>query len=462
MFRRPLLFVTALIASITFAACVGDDAPPSTGPSNDGGPSEDGTTPPTGDAAPGDGASQDGNTSSASAVDVAVGREFACAALTDGAVACWGKNDVGQAGQPAAGDAQCTGVACRPPTRVAGLADIVAVGAGAVSACAVARGGAVSCWGQNDSGQLGHANTNDPMCGNVRCSPQPTVVPGVDAVAVTVGTASACALLKTGAVACWGQNATGQLGRGTFAAGSFPPGEVNGLPEPATAVTMDAFGSGHVCALGKSGQVYCWGRNSAKEVADSPLQSLCNANTEYCIPTPTRVMVQQAPLDGVTAIAATDGATCVGRSNGTVVCWGYEGHAMFDATGGSSLPPTVKTTGAGLAKLSGNFAHVCGVDGQGVVKCWGDNGRGGLGVAPAVSADTCGSSKCSTKPVTIAGVAAKRVVAGTDATFVLTPSGEIFGWGSSRYGTLGQPPQVGDNQCATPCSPTPRKIELPN
>ena len=131
-------------------------------------------------------------------VSVAVGWSHTCVVRADGRVYCWAFSDAVR------------------PARVAGISDAVAVSVGDRSFCAVHRDGGVSCWGgNNDAGQLGDGSTIPHS--------EPTRLEGIsDAVAVTVSTPSrggqghACAMRADGSVSCWGDNAFGQLGDGTF------------------------------------------------------------------------------------------------------------------------------------------------------------------------------------------------------------------------------------------------------
>jgi alpha-tubulin suppressor-like RCC1 family protein len=85
------------------------------------------------------------------------------------------------------------------------------VSVGDATACAVLGGGLVACWGNNYFGQLG-ANSSAPF------STVPVLLPnailGV-ATRVSVGPGPACATNTAGEVWCWGYDAFGNLGDGS-------------------------------------------------------------------------------------------------------------------------------------------------------------------------------------------------------------------------------------------------------
>lgn len=173
---------------------------------------------------------------------IAAGSHGNCAVHTDGGVSCWGWGVATTDGHlsprrislpedvvsvavgwgrtcavAASGRLHCWAFAnAVRPARVAGIRDAIAVSAGDRSFCVLHADGGVSCWGENNSaGQLG-VGTTDPQS-------EPVRLDGIaDAVAVTVSTQSAvgqghaCALRRDGSVSCWGANAFGQLGDGTF------------------------------------------------------------------------------------------------------------------------------------------------------------------------------------------------------------------------------------------------------
>jgi alpha-tubulin suppressor-like RCC1 family protein len=93
------------------------------------------------------------------------------------------------------------------PTPVNAISLASAVAAGARHTCAILADATVSCWGANESGQLGN--------GKVDSSNVPVQVLGLTNVdAIVAGGAHSCARRTDGTVWCWGANTSGQLGDG--------------------------------------------------------------------------------------------------------------------------------------------------------------------------------------------------------------------------------------------------------
>ena len=182
------------------------------------------------------------------AVAVAAASRHTCALTGAGAVVCWGHNDTGQLG-----DGTTT---TRPtPVAVSGLGGgVVAVTAGYGHTCALTDAGAVWCWGQNDYGQLGDGTTTNALV--------PVAVSGLGSgtAAIAAGSVHTCAVTSGGAVRCWGQNDTGQLGDGTNTS-ALTPVAASGLE---SGVAVVAAGSGNTCALTSAGAAWCWGGNEQR------------------------------------------------------------------------------------------------------------------------------------------------------------------------------------------------------
>jgi alpha-tubulin suppressor-like RCC1 family protein len=87
----------------------------------------------------------------AGATDVSGKDTHACAVLADGSVSCWGKNFDGVLG---IGLTAPMGVVL-PPQTVPNLAEVSEVRVSYYNTCAMTRGGAVWCWGDNGEGECG-------------------------------------------------------------------------------------------------------------------------------------------------------------------------------------------------------------------------------------------------------------------------------------------------------------------
>lgn len=171
--------------------------------------------------------------------------------LTSGGVAyCWGGNSYGQLGDG-------TSTQKDVPTSVSGSLMFASLAAGHWDTCGVLIAGGVSCWGQNVYGQLG---TGTPTSGGLAV-PQDTVPGTQTAVEVITGDHS-CARLSSGDVTCWGANNSGQLGRGTADPDEPTPALVIG----GHSFQSLSGNSAHTCSLDASGMGWCWGTNTHGEL----------------------------------------------------------------------------------------------------------------------------------------------------------------------------------------------------
>ena len=107
--------------------------------------------------------------------------------------------------------------------------------AGAYDACVRTQNQLFRCWGINDKGQLGLGNT-ETLGDDEAEDLAPPVDLGTDAVGhghyatlMATGAAHTCALLETGTLLCWGENAAGQLGLGYASTGAVD--YVGGTPD---------------------------------------------------------------------------------------------------------------------------------------------------------------------------------------------------------------------------------------
>jgi alpha-tubulin suppressor-like RCC1 family protein len=289
-----------------------------------------------------------------SAASVSAGESFGCG-ISSGSVLCWGDNHVGQLGGG-------TTIASKTPVKVEGLSSPVAqVSAGATVACAVTTDGAALCWGDNSVGQLGTGSTGAPSLKAV-----PTMLTsGVRA--VSAGYDFVCALLTTGTVDCWGDNATGQLGNGNTN-NTATPTAVVGL----SGVVSVSAGVQFACAA-TAGSIECWGFGGNCQFGDSKCQQM----------SATPVPVNQ--LSGASQVAAGLETTCA-IVKGAAYCWGMTaiGNSFFSPIDYAETPVPVDGLDTGVTDIAVGGSSACAIVND-IVQCWGANSAGQLGNRGAVN-----------------------------------------------------------------------------
>jgi alpha-tubulin suppressor-like RCC1 family protein len=140
------------------------------------------------------------------ATSLCVGARHACAHRTDRSVACWGENNLGQLGDGT------TGSTARKYVQVSGLSDVSSIACGGQHTCALLPSGELSCWGDNALGELGSGDATLQLS----ATPIAPIASG-DVVAVFAGgySLSTFVVHRRGEIEGWGQNSQGQLGIGT-------------------------------------------------------------------------------------------------------------------------------------------------------------------------------------------------------------------------------------------------------
>jgi len=340
----------------------------------------------------------------ASATAVAAGGYHTCAITSSGGVLCWGDNGSGRLGDGTTMDRLT-------PVTVSGLASgVTAIVAGGSHTCALTTAGALRCWGENSSGQLGDGTTVDRH--------MPVTVSGLASgvVSVAAGGAHTCAVTSFGSVQCWGGNSQGQLGDGTTTNRNVPV-TVLGL---ASGMATVAAGETHSCALTVAGGVRCWGANSFGQLGDGTTTSSL---------TPVTVSGLES---GIVAVVAGEYHTCALTTGGAGRCWGYNyfGQLGDGTTTPSPTPVAVSGLGTGIVAVAAGKYHTCAVTAGGAVRCWGSNSYGQVGD---------GSTTSQPAPVAVSGLGSgvATVSAGGSHTCALTDSGAVRCWGRNDYGQLG-------------------------
>lgn len=365
------------------------------------------------------------------AIAVSAGLTHTCVLHSDGTVSCWGDNNSGQLGNGEKADGREDNSADSVvPVQVKNMTDAVSIAAGPGYTCALHRNKTVSCWGYNGAGRLGNG-----QIGEAGSSAVPQQVAGVtDAVSLSVGFAYACVIHEGGNVSCWGRNWSGQLGNGIHS-NDEPDDTVNSaVPVPVKnlsgAIEISA-GYAHACALLKNGTISCWGKNENGQIG--------NGRFPHGRTTAARVdVVNVADAD---AVAAGGNHTCALREGGTVSCWGNNSYGQLGSGTPEAEPDTAAPTSvasiAGAAAIATSENHACAVMEDGTVSCWGNNSSGQLGNGSSgINRDD--RSENTATPVTVMDIHdAKEIATGWDHTCALVEDSTVNCWGSNSFGQLG-------------------------
>lgn len=369
------------------------------------------------------------------AVELVAGDQHFCARMNDGTVRCWGANGSGVLGR-AASENEAPSV-----VEVDGLTAVQQLSSSGTTACALATGGTVHCWGKNTDGLLGQiTDTGDPVSdGDAHPTPAPVALPG-PAVRVDIGPRVGCAILATGETWCWGYNGAAQLGR--------PTTQTLGAPALTPLAGLEAVRTAHGAytsfAVTEAGDIVSWGtvggprgnlsaRMASMELDPNPLpigladvsKLVVTTSTEYQPPG-----FPQPPLQVYQHACAVSG--------GEVYCWGNSEYAALGTgTPDRALKPTRTDIDSGLA-----WAQQVAVGGEttcirltnGKVHCAGDNRLGTL----AIGEDAGAKFSMAFRPATEVPGYTVAIAATRSAVCALAKTGEVACWGANDVGQLGQ------------------------
>ncbi|WP_394822187.1 RCC1 domain-containing protein [Pendulispora albinea] len=290
-----------------------------------------------------------------------------------------------------------------------------------------------------------------------------------DIVEVSAGTESSCAVLADGSLWCWGGNQFGTLGvepegdsscvnGGVSVACRPKPVRVPGLSDVAHVSAGEYF----VCAIKRDSSVWCWGKNAkgvlGHEAGTSgdrpcPVSLEPDAGSEPCNPTPQRVA-------DLRALEVSSGAlhVCALQLDGAVACWGtnkeWELGEPSAAVSERATPRVIPSIPPSVHVATGQSWHSCAIAADGgAVWCWGNASHGELGHPQELDKDC--KEGCLPMPVSTAAIGedggamyqpfegATEVRAGFLFSCARHRSGQVFCWGDESIGTVGGPTDGG-------------------
>lgn len=338
---------------------------------------------------------------------IVAGYNHVCALSDAGAVRCWGGAPFKE-GQLGYGSKQQVGndPGEMPPPDVDVGGPVAQIVAGDAFTCALLVGGTVRCWGHNSSGQLGYGHTEN-VGDEPGEMPPPDIDVGGEVVQIAAGEARTCALLKTGAVRCWGISWVDP--------DLDPIGDDPGDMPPPDVLVTGTFTQIHAakheaCVVRDDGTVACW--------------------TGDMIP-------HERPFGGV--VVELSGYICARMNDGAARCLGYNdygqkgyGHTKYvgDPVQAGDIP-----VGGLVTRIAPGEAHTCAIAPGGAVRCWGANFCGGLGYGHTMDLGDM-PGELPTPDVLLGGPAIDVALAFGYGCALLAGD-EVRCWGCGNEGNLG-------------------------
>jgi alpha-tubulin suppressor-like RCC1 family protein len=285
-------------------------------------------------------------TAGGSVASVAVGGSSGCATTALGTVECWGANDTAQLGLGNVLDTRPAPLYVPAFTGLTDTTSATMVAPGGDHSCAVTRHGTVMCWGSNQQGAVGIANTSGVQKVPVNVQGITAVSPTTTAVSVVVGYDFSCALMADHTIDCWGSNMNGQLGNGSGASWTPTSTLASGAAAPATGVTVPWAPAAPAAVPHSHSVSLAWvaPANGGSGITDYGVQVSADNGAHWT-----------TFADGVHALP---GATVTGLANGhaylfRVAAHNAKGTGAFGAAR-AAIPRTVPSAPSGLKVVGGS------------------------------------------------------------------------------------------------------------
>ncbi|MBK9072920.1 MAG: hypothetical protein IPL79_18250 [Myxococcales bacterium] len=387
---------------------------------------------------------------------VATGGSHTCALWDDNSVRCWGGNFYGELGL---GDHDDRGLDSAQlgdalPAVEVGTGTVVQLALGEAHTCARFKNGDLRCWGDNSFGQIGA-----PDMAEVGGEPGQmgealaNLELGGKVLSVSAGGYHTCALIEGGTVKCWGSNDYGQLGQEDNTDRGALPGDIENLAAidvGAESIKQVVTGVDHTCVLTVDGDAKCFGSafygnlgtGNTNDRGDEPGE-MGEALEAVDLGTKNNVPIR------ISSIAAASETTCAILEGGLVKCWGDNASGQLGI--GSSEPrgaragemgnglPAVDLDGLEVDELALGAEHVCARVSDGSLRCWGSGayGENGSG-APAALGDDSDELGAALAPVSLGtDLAVVTFATRSNHTCALFSNGGVKCWGANDAGQLG-------------------------
>ncbi|KAF8821017.1 regulator of chromosome condensation (RCC1) repeat-containing protein [Cardiosporidium cionae] len=331
--------------------------------------------------------------SHADVIYVSCGSSHSLALTLNGQLFAWGSGDYGKLGCNSVVDNLRPAAVKFPQANIF----IVHCSAGSKHSLACSDGGHVYSWGHGGNGRLGNGNTRDVvmpvLVGNLRAQTIYYVAAGESHSAY-------------GTLFTWGSGSFGKLGLGDEVDAFFPR-KVEALKLPLIQVECGAF---HTLCLSKLGQIYAWGAGLGLgfiEEGDSSIYS-----------TPHLLQNIGSIILGIAVGPYHSAAVSI---HGDLLCWGYgSNNRLGHGDQNNQAKPKFVATLRSRLDVSNICCH-----------------------PPSLSAtlsqfSTVGPSSFEVQPQHVYNAPkVHRISCGKRHSMLLTSAGNVWVWGSNKYGQLG-------------------------
>ncbi len=249
-------------------------------------------------------------------------------------------------------------------------------------------------------------------------------------VQIAAGSNHTCAIDEHDAIYCWGENAGGQVGDGTYAPVRRPV-EVSG----GGAWKQVAVGANHTCALQADDSLWCWGSNTNQQLGVAGPGS----------PVPVPIQGDGIPTSWK-AISAGSFQVCAIAADDRLWCWGADTNGQLGvghAGPGTVLYPPTEVSGLlNFAAVAAGAFHACGITTTGGVACWGAGSSGQLGRG-GDRTDQPAPVEATAVTQAAPGIVWSEIVVGGVHTCARTADNAVWCWGYDEFGQVGADQGIG-------------------
>ena len=320
---------------------------------------------------------------------ISAGSNHTCAIKTTGQVLCWGVGLRGELGNGAWNSTNYPVLVLGEDSDNDGagngnLSDIRQVSVGGYHTCAIKNtSGLILCWGVGAAGRLGNSENQGKAYPVPAKDSNGQNLTGM--IQVSAGTYHTCAIKADRGVLCWGNPESGRLGHGSTTNNTLAPVTVVGIGGigELSNITQISSGGIHTCALKADKSVVCWGGE------DDTGGGVLGYGSSLASSSPVAVINEDGNgiLTNITQVSTGDYHTCALAEDTRVLCWGGEGFggALGHGKNTESTSPVYVQEGAnssnnfsGADQISNGAEHTC-LTKNNQVFCWGRGRNGRLG-----------------------------------------------------------------------------------